>query len=70
MISAAWHSRLDPEGTRPPVPSHTNDERHWRERAAHIRAMKDQEAITLMTDLANDYDKMADRAAQRAKQDK
>jgi hypothetical protein len=52
------------------VPSHTNDERHWRERAAHIRAMKDQEAITLMTDLANDYDKMADRAAQRAKQDK
>jgi hypothetical protein len=32
--------------------------------------MMDQEAITLMTDLANDYDKMADRAAQRAKQDK
>jgi hypothetical protein len=45
----------------------TKDPQHWRERAAQMRAlsltMKDPEVVTLMRDLANDYDKLADRAA-------
>ena len=45
----------------------TNDPEHWRERAAQMRAlaltMKDPEIIILMTDLAADYEKLADRAA-------
>jgi len=43
----------------------TNDPQHWRDRAAHMRAlaltMKDTEVATLMNDLAADYDKLADR---------
>lgn len=43
------------------------DERHWRDRAAQMRAlaltMADPEARALMEDLANDYDKLADKAA-------
>jgi hypothetical protein len=45
----------------------TGDPRHWRDRAAHMRAlaltMKDPEVIILMTDLAADYEKLAERAA-------
>lgn len=48
-----------------------NDARHWRDRAAEMRVlsgeMKDFEARTLMLKLANDYDKLADRAEDRAK---
>jgi hypothetical protein len=40
---------------------------HWRDRAAQMRAlaltMKDPEVIILMTDLAADYEKHAERAA-------
>ena len=43
----------------------TGDPQHWRDRAAHMRAlaltMKDPEVIILMTDLA--YEKLAERAA-------
>jgi hypothetical protein len=43
-----------------------NDAKHWRDRAAEMRVlsadMKDFEARTLMLKLANDYDKLADRA--------
>ena len=43
-----------------------NDSKHWRDRAAEMRVlsveMKDFEARTLMLKLANDYDKLADRA--------
>jgi hypothetical protein len=50
-----------------------NDERHWRDRAAEMRVlsgeMKDFEAQTLMLKLANDYDKLADRAEDRAARD-
>ena len=51
-----------------------NDSKHWRDRAAEMRVlsgeMKDLEARTLMLKLANDYDKLADRAEQRASSDK
>ena len=47
-----------------------NDSKHWRDRAAEMRVlsveMKDFEARTLMLKLANDYDKLADRAEDRA----
>ena len=50
-----------------------NDARHWRDRAAEMRVlsseMKDFEAQTLMLKLANDYDKIADRAEVRAARD-
>jgi hypothetical protein len=50
-----------------------NDAKHWRDRAAEMRVlsgeMKDFEARTLMLKLANDYDKLADRAEDRAARD-
>jgi len=50
-----------------------NDVKHWRDRAAEMRVlscdMKDFEARTLMLKLANDYDKLADRAEDRAARD-
>jgi hypothetical protein len=50
-----------------------NDAKHWRDRAAEMRVlsgeMKDFEARTLMLKLANDYDRLADRAEDRAKHD-
>ena len=52
-------------------PRDLNDVKHWRERATEMRAlaegMGDAHAIRLMLDLANDYEKLADRAAERAK---
>ena len=51
-----------------------NDAKHWRDRAAEMRVlsaeMRDFEAQTLMAKLANDYDKLADRAEDRAARDK
>jgi hypothetical protein len=53
------------------VPSH-RDEKHWRDRAAHMRVlaaqMDDAESAAMMLKLADDYDKLADRAAARAKE--
>ena len=50
-----------------------NDVKHWRDRAAEMRVlsceMKDFEARTLMLKLANDYDKLADRAEDHAVRD-
>ena len=47
----------------------TGDPQHWLDRAAQMRAlaitMKDPEVMILMTDLAADYEKLADRAAGR-----
>ncbi len=52
----------------------TNDAEHWRDRAAEMRALsaelKDFETRTLMLRLANDYDKLADRAEERAARDR
>ena len=45
------------------------DPKHWRDGAAEMRAladtMKDAETIAIMRRLADDYDKLADRAALR-----
>ena len=50
-----------------------NDAKHWRDRAAEMRVLsgelKDFETRTLMLKLANDYDKLADRAENRATRD-
>jgi hypothetical protein len=50
-----------------------NDSKHWRDRAAEMRVlsdgMNDQDAQRLMLKLANDYDKLADRAEDRAARD-
>jgi len=51
-----------------------NDAKHWRDRAAEMRVlsdvMKDQESQRrMMLKLANDYDKLADRAEDRAARD-
>jgi len=50
--------------------THVNDDKHWRERAAQMRALstttKDPEVRTLMLQLADDYDKLADRAIARS----
>ena len=47
-----------------------NHPKHWRDRAAAMRAlahtMKDPEAVKIMNRLADDYDKLADRAALRS----
>jgi len=47
-----------------------NDPKHWRDRAAEMRAladtMKDAETIAIMNRLADDYDKLAERAAIRS----
>jgi hypothetical protein len=50
--------------------SSVNDPKHWRDRAAEMRAiaatMKDTETIAIMNRLADDYDKLAERAAIRS----
>jgi hypothetical protein len=50
-----------------------NDSKHWRDRAAKMRVLsdeiKDLEAQRMMLKLANDYDKLADRAEDRAARD-
>jgi len=50
-----------------------NDARHWRDRAAEMRVLsdefKDPEAQRMMLTLASDYDKIADRAEDRAARD-
>jgi hypothetical protein len=50
--------------------SRVNDVQHWRDRAAHMRALsdmiKDVDAAAIVLRLAEDYDKLADRAQQRS----
>ena len=55
-----------PPRCRPPaMPARTIDPKHWRDRAAFMRALSettvDAEAKAIMLRLANDYDKLADR---------
>ena len=51
-------------------PRNTDDPQHWRDRAAQMRSlavtMADTQAGILLTDLAPDYDKRADKAAIKA----
>ena len=51
----------------------TDDPHHWLERAAQMRALsahiEDSEARKIMLRLADDYEKLADRAAERARGD-
>jgi hypothetical protein len=53
------------------MPSRLEDEKHWRKRAAEMRslaaAMPDHQQSVLMTDLAEEYDRLADKAALRPK---
>jgi hypothetical protein len=54
-------------------PRTLNDAEHWRDRAAEMRTLADeyadQEAARMMRRLADDYDKLAERANERAKDD-
>jgi len=47
-----------------------NDPEHWRSRAAEMRAladtMKEPDTVAVMNRLADDYDKLADRAKRRS----
>jgi hypothetical protein len=47
-----------------------NDSKHWRDRAAEMRVLLDEikrpSSSALLLKLANDYDKLADRAEDRA----
>ena len=50
--------------------SHVNNSKHWRDRAAQMRAlsdmMKDVDAVAIMLQLADDYEMLADRADARS----
>jgi len=50
--------------------NYINDPGHWRKRAGEMRALaadvKEDDAKAIMVRLADDYDKLAARAAQRA----
>jgi hypothetical protein len=54
-------------------PIRQQDAKHWRDRAAEMRVLSDvmidQESQRMMLKLANDYDKLADRAEDRAARD-
>jgi hypothetical protein len=52
-----------------PKPDTINDPQHWRDRAAEMRALagciEKPETVAIMAKLAEDYDKLADRAEAR-----
>jgi hypothetical protein len=52
------------------APNHVNDAKHWRDCAEEMRAlsttMNDIDAQTVMVRLADDYDRLAERAELRA----
>ena len=52
------------------LPRFADDAKHWRDRAAAMRVLaaelKEPDVMALMFGLADDYDKLADRAENRA----
>jgi hypothetical protein len=54
-------------------PPRFNDAKHWRDRADEMRALAagyaDKEAARIMKRLADDYDRLADRAQRRSESD-
>jgi hypothetical protein len=54
---------------RPTLPSLTNNPAHWRERAEQMRAvaegMKDRGAKEIILEIAEEYDRLAERAELR-----
>jgi hypothetical protein len=52
------------------MPRKPNDPNHWRDRAARMRSLAstaiNQDMFDLICDLADDFDKMADRVQKRA----
>lgn len=54
-----------------PKPDPINDPKHWRDRAAQMRALAEcmakPETMAIMAKLAEDYDKLADRAEERGR---
>jgi hypothetical protein len=60
---------LGDEGEVMPKPDTIYDPKHWRDRAAEMRALADcmekPETMAVMAKLAEDYDKLADRAEAR-----
>jgi hypothetical protein len=55
-----------------PVAPHFNDPQHWHQRAEELRVlaeeMKDEVAQKMMLKIADDYDKLAVRAALRLRE--
>jgi hypothetical protein len=53
------------------APKNIHDSKHWRDRATEMRALADGMSETkpaqLLNDLADDYDRLADRAEIRAR---
>jgi hypothetical protein len=56
----------------PQLPRETDDPKHWRDRAAHMRTLAagedDPNTAQLLTDLAADYEELAERAGRKNKQ--
>ena len=56
------------------APRDIYDSKHWRDRAAEMRALADNmsnsKPAQLLNDLADDYDRLADRAEVRRERDR
>jgi hypothetical protein len=56
------------------APKDIYDSKHWRDRATEMRALADgmsgSKPAQLLNDLADDYDKLADRAEVRCERDR
>jgi hypothetical protein len=77
LLTCSKHGRRNASDLRRPleggflVPSAVNDPGHWRRRAKEMRAladdMKDEKSKQRMFRIADDYERLAKRAEERAK---